>query len=178
MGKLQDSKHDAQAGVTAKKTKKRGPGRPPAKKLPFAVPVFVLVTVPPKVVPGKTHNGDKTVKQDPVTTGPFTLMRKLRWMDFVQLVAETIDVQMENVSLNALTWHFQNKPSQALPLKSEDSFDIMRKRVKSLKDPSSQIIFVNHPIIKTRLEQVPPTVMPIGTVGIWDEKVSSILHES
>lgn len=177
MGRLQDSKHDAQAGVTAKKTKKRGPGRPPAKKLPFAVPVFVLVTVPPKVVPGKTHKGDKTVKQDPVTTGPFTLMQKLRWMDFVQLVAETIDVQMENVSLNALTWHFRNKPSQALPLKSEDSFNVMRKRVKSLKDPSSQIIFVNHPIIKTRLEQVPPTVMPIGTVSVWDQKVSSILHE-
>ena len=107
MGKLQDSKHDTQAGVTAKKTKKRGPGHPPAKKSPFAVPVFVLVAVPPKVVPGKTHKGDKMVKQDPVTTGPFTLMQKLRWMDFVQLVAKTIDVQMENVSLNALTWHFQ-----------------------------------------------------------------------
>ena len=85
---------------------------------------------------------------------------------------------MSKWRMSASTWHFQNKPSQALPLKSEDSFDVMRKRVKSLKDPSSQIIFVNHPIIKTRLEQVPPTVMPIGTVGVWDEKVSSILHES
>ena len=163
------------SGWCDKEDKETWSWSPSRKTSSFAVPVFVLVAVPPKVVPGKTHKGDKTIKQDPVTTGPFTLTRKLRWMDFVQLVAETINVQMENVSLNALTWHFQNKSSQALPLKSEDSFDVMRKQVKSLKDPSSQIIFVNHPIIKTTLEQVPPTVMPIGTDGVWDQKVSSIL---
>ena len=156
-------------------TKKRGPGRPPKKKLPFAVAVFVLVAVPPKVVPGKTHKGDKTIKQDPITAGPFTLTRKTRWKDSVQLVAEAIDIQIENISLNAMTWHFQNKSSHALPLKSEDGFDVMRTQVKSHKDPSSQIIFVNHPMIKKRFEQdITPAVNHVGTDNVWNQKVSSI----
>ena len=171
----QDSKR------AVKVMQKRCRGRPPAKKSRrFAVPIFVLVAVPPKIIPGKTHKGDKTVKQNPITAGPFSLTQKTRWVDFVALVANTIGVEKENVNLNTMTWHYQNKASQALPLKSEGSFDVMRKNVKSLKDASSQVIFVNHPIVKTRLLDVElevtetPVTRTMGNTGIWDKKVSSI----
>jgi hypothetical protein len=49
-----------------------------------------------------------------------------------------------------MTWHYQNKANQALPLKSESIFDVKWKNVKSPKDASLQVIFVNHPIVKTR----------------------------
>lgn len=53
----------------------------------------------------------------------------------------------KDVLRNAMTWYYQNKANQALPLKSEGSFDVKWKNVKSPKDASLQVIFINHPIV-------------------------------
>ncbi|KAF8334781.1 hypothetical protein F5887DRAFT_1079491 [Amanita rubescens] len=74
--------------------------------------------------------------------------KKLKDSHAVKVMPNAIGVEKENVGLDAMAsaWHYQNKANQALPLKSEGSFDVMWKNVKSLKDAPSQVIFINHPI--------------------------------
>jgi hypothetical protein len=68
---------------TLPKEKKRR-GRPKTANAPrarankdFLVPVYLEIAQEPVLMKGKTHKGDKFVKQPPITDGPFHLTRAL-----------------------------------------------------------------------------------------------------
>ena len=56
---------------------------------------------------GKTHRSDKHVAQEPRVAGPFTLMRLMKWAEFLDEVAECVDVDKENLQVSGLSWAFQ-----------------------------------------------------------------------
>jgi hypothetical protein len=66
----------------------------PHEKL-FTVPVFVEIAKPPQLVRGKTHKGDKWVKQQPRTEGPFNLTQEMTWDTFLGEVSEVAGIVFE-----------------------------------------------------------------------------------
>ncbi|KAF8800140.1 hypothetical protein BYT27DRAFT_7342686 [Phlegmacium glaucopus] len=50
---------------------------------PFNASVFISVEKPPQLMCGKTHKTDKHVTQEPCVEGPFTLIRSMKWADFL-----------------------------------------------------------------------------------------------
>ena len=69
----------------------------------------------------KTHRSDKHVAQEPRVAGPFTLVRLMKWAEFLDEVAECVDVDKENLQVNGLSWAFQKQRAQ-LPLMNEQTF--------------------------------------------------------
>ena len=131
-------------------------GRPPKSavaipvaasgSLPFNASVFVSIEQPPELVRGKTHRSDKHVAQEPCVAGPFTLVRLMKWAEFLDEVAECVGVDKENLQVNGLSWAFQKQKAQ-LPLTNEQAFKTLREQVKS-KNGAATVIFVYHPICK------------------------------
>ena len=132
--------------------KKRGRPRKPiedkpmAGLQPFNASVFVSVENPPQLVRGKTHKSDRLAAQDPRVEGPFTLIRSMKWTEFLHEVAQWVGVDQENLRVNGLSWGFQKQKAR-LPLTNEEAFKTMREQVKS-KISSATVIFVYHPICK------------------------------
>jgi hypothetical protein len=84
--------------VTIQAKKRRG--RPKAANVPrankaFLVPVFLEIAQEPVLMRGKTHKGDKFVKQPPITDGPFHLTRKTTWEKFRKEVADIAGIDKE-----------------------------------------------------------------------------------
>jgi hypothetical protein len=131
-------------------------GRPPKSAVaipvavsgspPFNASVFVSIEQPPQLVRGKTHRSDKHVAQEPRVAGPFTLVRLMKWAEFLDEVAECVGVDKENLRVNGLSWAFQKQRAQ-LPLTNEQAFKTLREQVK-LKNGAATLIFVYHPICK------------------------------
>ena len=69
---------------------------------PFNTSVFVSVDNPPQLIHGKTHKTDKHVAQEPRVEGPFTLIRSMKWSDFLEEVAVWVGVDKENLRVNGL----------------------------------------------------------------------------
>jgi hypothetical protein len=134
--------------VTIQAKKRRG--RPKAANVPhankaFLVPVFLEIAQEPVLMRGKTHKGDKFIKQPPITDGPFHLTRKTTWEKFRKEVADIAGIDKENFSTisEGLKWSFQKKCP--LPLKDEMGFKTLMLQVKGMKDPNSAIIIVSLP---------------------------------
>jgi hypothetical protein len=105
------------------------------------VPVFVEMAVAPKLVRGKTHRGNKWVKQSPNSNGPFSLAHRTTWSTFVKEIAEMPGLDKENLTVEAMTWSFQKKT--VLPLTNKGKFQMMIQQIRILKDPSAAIIVIN-----------------------------------
>ena len=118
---------------------------------PFNASVFVSVEQPPQLVRGKTHRSDKHVAQEPRVAGPFTLVRLMKWAEFLDEIAECVGVDKENLQVNGLSWGFQKQKAQ-LPLMSEEAFKTLREQVK-MKNGAATVIFVYHPICKKQQGQ-------------------------
>ena len=135
-------------------SKKRG--RPPKTKdgsgtkitpsHSFDASVFVSIEQPPEMVRGKTHRSDKLVPKKPRVEGPFTLTKSMQWTQFLDEVAECMDIDKENIRLDGMTWAFQ-KQKEPLPLSTEQGFKTMREQIKA-KGHSATVVFVYHPISK------------------------------
>ena len=73
--------------------KKRGRTQKPIKEKlkaglqPFNASVFVSVKNPPQLIRGKTHRTDKLAAQEPCIKGPFTLIRSMKWAEFLYEIA-------------------------------------------------------------------------------------------
>jgi hypothetical protein len=157
--------------------KKRKHGRPPKSaeekaarhaasasgSPPFNASVFISVEQPPQLVHGKTHRSDKHVAQDPLVAGPFTLLRMMKWAEFLDEVAECVRVDKENLQVNGLSWGFQKQKAQ-LPLTSEQAFKTLREQVK-MKNGAATVIFVYHPICKRPQGQDPRGQEPQDNVN-------------
>ncbi|EDR10762.1 uncharacterized protein LACBIDRAFT_315508 [Laccaria bicolor S238N-H82] len=111
----------------------------------WSVSVFVEIALPPKLQTGKTPCGDKFVNMPAMMGGPFVFMRKMTWEKFLEEVAEIVDVDIENLGLDGMTWGFQEKKAK-LPLTNDHGFQTMRNQIKNHRDLSSIIIVVYHPI--------------------------------
>lgn len=73
--------------------KKRGRTQKPIKEKlkaglqPFNASVFVSVKNPPQLIRGKIHRTDKLAAQEPRIKGPFTLIRSMKWAEFLHEIA-------------------------------------------------------------------------------------------
>jgi hypothetical protein len=67
----------------------------PQAPSPFNASVFVSIEQPPQLVRGKTHRTDKHVAQEPRVAGPFTLIRLMKWAEFLDEVAECVGVDID-----------------------------------------------------------------------------------
>ena len=114
----------------------------------FDASVFVSVEQPPEMVRGKTHRSDKLVPKKPHIEGPFTLTKSMRWTQFLDEVAECMDIDKENIRLDGMTWAFQ-KQKEPLPLSNEQGFKTMCEQVGA-KGLSATVVFVYHPISKRK----------------------------
>jgi len=172
--------------------KKRGQPRKPVEEKaskavavagsqPFNASVFVSVEKPPQLMRGKTHKTDKHVAQEPCVEGPFTLIRSMKWADFLDEVTGWVGVDKENLRIHGLSWGFQKQKAR-LPLTSEQAFKTLREQVKA-KNSSATVIFVYHPICKQpqsrgqedNTDQVPVTVQDETR---WDKKVSRLIAQT
>ena len=149
----EDDSDDSLPNTITKQVKKRR-GRPKAAKVAhanrdFLVPVYLEIAQEPVLTRGKTHKGDKFVKQPPITDGPFHLTRRTTWEKFRREVADIAgidsDSDKENFSAicKGLKWSFQKK--SPLPLKDETGFRTLMLQIKAMKDPNSAIIIVSLP---------------------------------
>ena len=139
--------------------KKRG--RPPKSKdgsttkvtpsHSFDASVYVSIEQPPEMVRGKTHRSDKLVPKKPNLAGPFTLIKSMQWMQFLDEVAECMGIDKENMRLDGMTWAFQRQ-KEPLPLSTEQGFKTMREQVTA-KGQSATVVFVYHPIITKNLKK-------------------------
>jgi hypothetical protein len=66
------------------------------------ISVYVMVDIPPKIIHGKTPKGDRLVKQQHKSLGPFTLTRETEWRIFLRSVAKILDTNKENLDINAV----------------------------------------------------------------------------
>jgi len=116
----------------------------------FLVPIYLETAQEPVLMRGKTHKGDKFVKQLPITDGPFYLTRKTTWEKFQKEVADIAGIDKENFGTisKGLKWSFQKKCP--LPLKDKMGFKTLMLQVKGMKDPDSAIIIVSLPSIANR----------------------------
>ncbi|KAF8798253.1 hypothetical protein BYT27DRAFT_7264846 [Phlegmacium glaucopus] len=112
----------------------------------FNASVFVSVENPPQLMHGKTHKTDKHVAQEPRVEGPFTLIRSMKWADFLDEIAGWVGVDKENLRINGLSWGFQKQKAH-LPLTNEQAFKMLREQVKA-KNSSATVIFIYHLICK------------------------------
>ncbi|KAG6894622.1 hypothetical protein C0992_005365 [Termitomyces sp. T32_za158] len=102
--------------------------------------------MPPKLVRGRTHKGDKLEPQKPKQYGPFTLTANMSWTRFLTEVSATVDIELENLDLTEMTWCFQKKAQ--LMLTSVGGYKAMIQQILALKDPSAAIIIVSLPAPK------------------------------
>ena len=168
---------------------KRGRGRPrkadaikgdKRMQLLSAV-VYLAIAVAPIWKRGKTHRGDKLVQQKPLTKGPFTLTRSMKWNSFLGDIASTAGTSVENLQIDGMSWAFQKQKDQ-LPLTNKEAFRAMRKMVKSQKDPSSIVIMVHHPALRVPRPQIEYEADSVlqdrgsteNSNTHWGEKVSNI----
>jgi len=95
----------------------------------FLVPVFVETARDPILTRGRTHKGDKFVKQLPLTDGPFHLSSKMTWPDFVENVVKVAKITKENLGpvIADMKWSFQKKTG--LPLTDVTGFQTMLQQV-------------------------------------------------
>ncbi|KAG6904821.1 hypothetical protein DXG01_006953, partial [Tephrocybe rancida] len=126
-------------------------GRPPKSQesvvlhSSFSVAVYVKIAVHPVLQKGKTKRGDKMVKQDPKTFGPFTLMHMTKWKPFLKDLASTAWVDKENIPLDMMVWSMGGK--KMLPLTNKAGFKAMQQQIKSAKDSNSVVIILYLPPI-------------------------------
>ena len=111
----------------------------------FLVPVNVETAQDPVLTRGRTHKGDKFVKQPPVTEGPFHLSSKTTWAGFMEDIAKVAKITKEDLGgiISEMKWGFQKKAT--LPLTDIIGFQTMLQQVRGLKDPESAIIIVRLP---------------------------------
>jgi hypothetical protein len=147
-GKKDTEDNDTLPVIATKPAKKLG--RPKTAKVDstnkdFLVPVYLEIAQEPVLMRGKTHKGDRFVKQPPITDGPFHLTRKMTWEQFAAEVAEIAGIDKENFSIicEGLKWSFQKK--NPLPLKDKTGFKTLMLQVRGMKDPDSAIIIVSLP---------------------------------
>lgn len=145
---------EADTEVPVAQPKKRGRPRKIVDDVPVApkvwsVSVFVEIASPPKLQTGKTPRGDKFVNMPATMGGPFIFMRKMGWEKFLEEVAEIVDIDVENLGLEGMTWGFQEKKAK-LPLTNEHGFEALRNQIKNHCDLSSVIVIVYHPIPRVR----------------------------
>ena len=85
---------------------------------------------------GKTHRSDKHVAQEPRVAGPFTLVRLMKWAEFLDEITECVSVDKENLQVNGVSWAFQKQKAQ-LPLTNEQAFTDDTLRIFAISHPSS-----------------------------------------
>ena len=155
--RVEDDDSDTVSNIVAKHHRvKKQRGRPKTANgaranKDFLVPVYLEIAQEPVLMRGKTHKGDKFVKQPPITDGPFHLTRKMTWEIFRKEVADIAGIGKENFGTisEGLKWSFQKKCP--LPLKDEMGFKTLMSQVKGMKDPNSAIIIVSlPPLAKSR----------------------------
>jgi hypothetical protein len=152
--------------------KKRSRGRPRKsheEKRPFSALIYIQVGSPPVLQRGKTHKGDKLVPQKPITKGPFTLTRDMKWSDFLDGISDATQIEKENLQVDGISWAFQRQ-KDCLPLTNKDAFKAMRRMVKERK--GTNIIMVNHPIPRTATTRPQPDSHRAQEDNShWDQKV-------
>jgi hypothetical protein len=107
--------------------------------------VYVETAQDPVLTRGRTHKGDKFVKQPPMTEGPFHLSSKTMWAGFMEDIAKVAKITKEDLGgiISEMKWGFQKKAT--LPLTDIIGFQTMLQQVRGLKDPKSAIIIVQLP---------------------------------
>ncbi|KAG6834965.1 hypothetical protein H0H93_006043, partial [Arthromyces matolae] len=149
------TKSHASDGVEEHDVPRRPRGRPPKPCPPvvpistFSVAVYVEIAVLPVMQKGKTQRGNKMVKQDPKTCGPFTLTHATKWKPFLKDITNAANIDKENLPVDAMAWSMGQKRS-TLPLTNKVGFEAMKQQIKAAKDPNSAHIIVSLPPISTR----------------------------
>ena len=115
----------------------------------FDASVFVSIEQSPEVVRGKTYRTDKLVPKKPRIEGPFTLTKSMGWSQFLDEIADCIDIDKENIKLDGMTWAFQRQ-KEPLPLSTEQGFKTMREQIKTKEHSAATVVFVYHPICRNR----------------------------
>ncbi|KAG6874878.1 hypothetical protein C0992_006118 [Termitomyces sp. T32_za158] len=152
--KESDNKSNSDNGDDISVVARRPRGRPPKPREPvvpassFSVAVYVEVAMHPVLQRGKTKCGDKIVKQDPKTCGPFTLTHATKWRAFVKELADLTNVEKENIPFESMVWLMGSKKS--LLLTNKAGFKAMQHQIKGAKDPNAVVIIIYLPPLASR----------------------------
>ena len=84
--------------------------------------------------------------------GPFQFNDRTSWTGFQKQVRRTAYITEEQMVLSGMTWHTNKWANSTLPLTDSAGYWTMIQQILNLKDPSSAILIVGHPIPK---ENVP-----------------------
>jgi hypothetical protein len=187
---VEDDDSDTLPNIVTKRVKKQR-GRPKTANVAsankdFLVPIYLEIAQEPVLMRGKTHKGDKFVKQPPITDGPFHLTRKTTWEKFRKEVADIAGIDKENFGTisESLKWSFQKKCP--LPLKDKMGFKTLMLQIKGMKDPDSAIIIVSLPPLTKHQSTHKACEHEINTFGdtqdddgtIYGKKVSLLIYKS
>ena len=134
--------------------------------------MYVETAQDPVLMRGRTHKGDKFVKQPPVTEGPFHLSSKTTWAGFMEDIAKVAKITKEDLGgiISEMKWGFQKKAT--LPLTDIIGFQTMLQQVRGLKDPESAIIIVRLPASVGRHQRKAHKV-----VGNHNEVIDNCLND-
>ncbi|KAH7917676.1 hypothetical protein BV22DRAFT_1052268 [Leucogyrophana mollusca] len=103
------------------------PVNPPPPETNFCVSIFVTVELPPRVIKGKTAQGDKTEKRE----------------DFLSLLAGVVRTKPEYLAVNSMGWYWNGKPKKTmLALSSNMGLQMMVKQILASKTGDAGVIFV------------------------------------
>lgn len=133
--------------------RKRGRGRPRKDKenqppKGFDVSVVIEVAQPLLHVKGKTYKGNKWVKQEPIKLGPFRFNESMSWLEFLEQVGKTAFITEHQMVLSGMTWRTNKSANSALPLTGPGGYQTMVQQLLSMKDPSSAVLIIGHPVPK------------------------------
>ena len=108
----------------------------------FRVPVYVKLEQAPVMVKGRTHKGDKLVKQLLIMAGPFNITEKMVWKQFLVVVAEEVESEGDEFQemFSLMTWGFQKKAQ--LLLTNSNGYDTMLQQLQMSKALGAAIIVV------------------------------------
>ena len=134
-------------------SQKRGRGRPRKDKenqppKGFNVSVVIEVAQPLLHIKGKTYKGNKWVKQEPVKLGPFRFNESMSWLEFLEQVGKTAFITEHQMVLSGMTWRTNKSANSALPLTGPGGYQTMVQQLLSMKDPSSAVLIISHPVPK------------------------------
>jgi hypothetical protein len=96
----------------------------------------------------------------------------MSWSEFLKHVGKTAYITEHQMVLSGMTWRTNKSASSALPLTGPEGYQIMIQQLLAMKEPSSSVLIIGHPVPK---EDSPEREIPVG-LYIWTFYGTLILH--
>jgi hypothetical protein len=97
--------------------------------------LLITILQPPKRI--RTSNRKtKLEKQEPLSFGPVNVTSNITWLEFLQLIAKTLQCQPNHLKTTLFEWHWLKPASSPwLPLQSEGGLISLLNKVTTKPEP-------------------------------------------